>query len=130
MNALEDERIRQLREEYALQQKQYAEDLQVRLLTAQGHDKEARALALELAQQRERQALIKSFGESIDPTEAATLALLEQVQAQEKLKAATDAASTSALNMVAGYKVQAAIFGAMTPRGGGSLPEVAAPNRW
>jgi hypothetical protein len=116
MNALEDERIRQLREDYALQQARQYDDLRVRDLAAQGRDAEARALALQLTQERERQAMVKSFGETIDPTEAATLALLDQVQAQEKLKAATDAANGSALNMVQGYKLQATIFGAMTAR--------------
>jgi hypothetical protein len=117
LNALEDERIRQLREEYALAQARAAEDLQVRLLTAQGRDEEARTFALQLAQERERQTLIKSFGESIDPVEQATLSLLDQVQAQEKLKAATDAANGSALNMVDGYKaLQSHIFAAMSPR--------------
>jgi hypothetical protein len=130
LNALEDERIRQLREEYALAQARAAEDLQVRLLTAQGRDEEARTLALLLSQERERQALIKSFGESIDPVEQATLSLLDQVQAQEKLKAATDAANGSALNMVDGYKaLQSHIFAAMSPRSslGGQYGPIASP---
>lgn len=116
MNALENQRIAQLREEYALMQTRRAEDLQVRLLTAQGRDSEARALALQLAQQREREDLVKSFGASIDPAEAATLALLDQVQAQEALAAATNKANGAALNMVSGYRLQAQIFGAMSTR--------------
>jgi hypothetical protein len=96
---------------------QVPEDLQVRLLAAQGKDQAAAALKLQLAQARERQALIDSFGTVVDPTEAATLALLDQVQAQEKLKAAADAVSGSMLNMVAGYKLQATIFAAMNPGG-------------
>lgn len=120
MNALENARIAQLREEYALMQQRAAEDLQVRLLTAQGRSSEAKALALQLAQQREREDLVKSFGDTIDPTEAATLALLDQVQAQEKLATATNAASSAALNMVQGYKLQAQIFAASSARASGT----------
>ena len=102
---------------------QVPEDLQVRLLAAQGQDAAAAALQLQHDQARERQAMIDSFGPEIDATEQATLSLLDQVQAQEKLKAATDAATGSALNMVAGYKLQATIFAAMNPHGsGGSDP--------
>lgn len=118
LNALEDEAIAKLQQEYALRQARAYEDLKVRDLASQGRTEEARALALQLAQERERQDMIKSFGETIDPTEAATLALLDQVQAQEALAAATNAASGAALNMVQGYKLQATIFGAMTARSG------------
>lgn len=106
---------------------QVPEDLQVRLLAAQGQDKAAAALDLAHKQARERQALIDSFGPEIDATEAATLALLDQVLAQEKLKAATDSALTSALNMVSGYRLQATIFNAMNARSpgrGSFLPPV------
>jgi hypothetical protein len=116
MNRLEDRRIQLLKEEYSIQQSRQFEDLQARLLAAQGHTQEAEAMRLMLAQQREREDLIKSFGIEIDASEASTLALLDQVQAQEKLKKATDAASASALNMVQGYKLQATIFGAITAR--------------
>lgn len=104
LNALEDERIRQLKEEYALSRQRAYEDLQVRDLASQGREKEARALALQLAQQREMEQYIK------DKADPATIALLAQVQAQEKLKSATDAATSSALNMVQGYNIQARIF--------------------
>jgi hypothetical protein len=107
--------IARAKEAAALQLQQTSEDLQVRLLTAQGHDKEAAALRLQLDQEREREAMIKSFGDTIDPTEQATLTLLDQVHAQEKLAAATDAANKSALNMVEGYKLQLAVFGARAP---------------
>lgn len=100
----------QTKERYEREVRQYSEDLRVRLLKAQGNDKEAAALELQLRQERERAELVRSFGDEIDATEAATLALLDQVLAQEKLKAATDAASQSALNMVSGYKLQDVIF--------------------
>lgn len=110
MNALEDRRIALLREQYAIAQRRDYEDLRVRDLASQGREAEAKALAKQLEQQREMEEYVKK---GADP---ATLALLQQVQAQEKLKAATDAASSSALNMVQGYKLQAAVFTAMTGR--------------
>ena len=95
------------------------EDLNVRLLRAQGLDKEAEAMEKALRHERERADLIRSFGSEIDATEAATLALLDQVHAQEKLKKATDAANSSALNWVDGYRtLQDVIFDSMFPRGG------------
>lgn len=114
--ALEKQKEAEIQAQYADQIKARDEDYRVRLLKAQGHDSAAAKLKLEQDQARERADLIKSFGTEIDSTERATLALLDQVQAQEKLKAATDQASTSALNMVEGYKVQAAIFGAIGGR--------------
>jgi hypothetical protein len=120
----ESEQERQAREQFARSQQFVGEDLQVRLLAAQGQEKAAAALKLQHDQARERQALIDSFGPEIDATEQTTLALLDQVQAQEKLKAATDAATGSALNMVAGYRLQATIFEAMNPRGAsGKIPK-------
>jgi hypothetical protein len=101
--------VASIREAADLQKKQFAEDLQVRLLSAQGHTAEADALRLQLAQQREMQDAIKN---GADP---ATLALLAQVQAQEKLAAATNQASSAALNMVSGYKLAATIFQAIGP---------------
>jgi hypothetical protein len=121
MNRLEDKRIQLLKEEYSIQQSRQFEDLQARLLAAQGHTQEAEAMRLMLAQKREREDLIKSFGLEIDASEASTLALLDQVQAQEKLKTATDAASASALNMVQGYRYQAQFFSAMTSRSGAGV---------
>jgi hypothetical protein len=85
--------------------------LRVRLLEAQGNTLAADAMRLQLAQQREYADAVKN---GADP---ATLALLAQVQAQEKLTAATNKANGAALNMVQGYKLQAAIFDAMAPRG-------------
>ena len=111
----EDQAIANARELASLQLKQTSEDLHVRLLAAEGRDKEASALQLQLQQQRERDALLKSFGPERSAAEDATLALLDQVQAQEKLKAATDAASQSALNMVEGYKLQLATFNVRAP---------------
>jgi hypothetical protein len=104
LNALEDERIRQLREEYAITQKRAYEDLQVRSLAAQGRSREAEALRLQLAQQREMEQYVK------DKADPATIALLAQVQAQEKLAAATNRATTSALNFVEGYNIVAEAF--------------------
>jgi hypothetical protein len=116
LNALEDQRIAQLKEEYAIQQRRTYENLQVRDLASRGLTKEAAALQLQNDQQKEREDMVKSFGAEIDATEAATLALLDQVQAQEAVAAATNKAAGAALNMVSGYKVQAAIFGAMNTR--------------
>jgi hypothetical protein len=111
--ALEAQQEAQIRANYEAQQKADQDKLRVRLLTAQGKDAEA----AELQRQMERDAMIQSFGAEIDSTEAATLALLDQVLAQEKLTDATDAANKSALNMVSGYKLQATVFGAMAPGG-------------
>lgn len=121
---LTERRIELLKEEAEALKRTRIEDLQVRLLRAKGQTREADALALQHDQERERKELIQSFGEQIDATEAATLRLLLQVQAQEKLKAATDAASKSALNMVEGYKLQSVIFGAA----GVGKPNVSAPS--
>jgi hypothetical protein len=89
-------------------------DLHVRLLRAQGNTVAADALALQITQAKEyKDAVTAGY-------DAATLALLAQVQAQEKLTAATNGTSTAALNMVSGYKLQATIFGAMAAHGGGS----------
>lgn len=104
LDALEAQRNQQLRDEYALVQRRASEDLQVRLLAAQGRAKEADALRLQLAQQREYEDAVKAG------TDPATLALLQQVQAQEKLAAATNKATTSALNMVDGYNIVAQAF--------------------
>lgn len=104
INALEDKRIAQLRDEYALTQKRAYEDLRVRDLASRGLSKEAEALALQLTQQREMEQYVK------DGADPATIALLGQVQAQEKLAAATNKATTSALNMVDGYNIVAEAF--------------------
>lgn len=101
---------------------QVPEDLQVRLLAAQGQDKAAAALKLQHDQERERLALVASFGDEKDAIEETTLKLLDRVQAEEKVKAAMDAVSGSMLNMVQGYKLQAVIFGAMNPRSPSSPP--------
>jgi hypothetical protein len=94
----------------AAAQAQYAEDLRVRLLRAQGNDTQADALELQLKQQREREALIKQFGDSLDP---ATLALLDQVQAQEKLAASSNKVTQGFLNIDDGLKVMGARFNAI-----------------
>ena len=98
----------------AEQAKRYAgEDLGVRLLTAQGHDKEAAALRLQLDQQREYAAAAKAG------MDADYLGKLQYIQGLEAVKAAQDAVTQSALNMVSGYKLQATVFGAMNPRNAG-----------
>lgn len=68
-----------LRELQAEEQRRFGEDLRVRLLRAQGLDDEAAALELALRHERE---LTEARKNGFD---AATLAFLEQVQAQEKL---------------------------------------------
>jgi hypothetical protein len=89
-------------------------NLQVRLLTAEGNTAAASALALQIAQQKEyADAVLAGY-------DAATLAQLKYVQGIEAVTAAANAASGAALNMVAGYKLQATIFGAMAAHGGGS----------
>lgn len=108
MNALEDQRIQQLKEEIEVQKKNYAEDLQVRLLVAQGKNKDADRLRLQLAQEREYREAVKA---GYDDT---TLALLRQVQAQEKLAAEANNATTALQNVPPGFKIRLAQFNAMT----------------
>lgn len=118
----------QTKERYERERQYLTEDLQVRLLRAQGLDKEAEAMEKALRHERERADLVRSFGDEIDATEAATLALLDQVHAQEKLKKATDAANSSALNWVDGYKsLQDVIFDSMFPRSGTQTPRTPPP---
>jgi hypothetical protein len=113
--ALEQQYLDLLRQQDAIAKQQQKEDLQVRLLRAQGNASAADALQLQLQQERERDALIKSFGDTIDPTEAATLALLDQVQAQEKLAASSNKVAAGFLNIDDGLKVMADRFHAITP---------------
>jgi hypothetical protein len=108
--ALQAEEARQINEQHAQDRRYAQEDLQVRLLSAQGHTAEAEALAF--AQQQERELAAARLAGA----DAAYLATLSQVQAAEKLKAASDAAASSMLNMVSGYKLQATVFGEMNPR--------------
>src|SRR5438132_144454 len=93
LNKLEAQRIEQIKQEAAVQRQQFAEDLRVRLLRAQGQDGEADRLALQLQQQREYDAAVKAGAD------AQTLALLKQVQALEAVKKATDSFTTSLLNV-------------------------------
>jgi hypothetical protein len=113
--ALEQQYLDLLRQQDAIAKQQQKEDLQVRLLRAQGNGSAADALQLQLQQERERDALIKSFGDTIDPTEAATLALLDQVQAQEKLAASSHKVAAGFLNIDDGLKVMADRFHAIAP---------------
>jgi hypothetical protein len=116
MNSLEDKRIQMLKDEYAITQKRAFEDLKVRLLVAQGRNTEADRLRLDLAQQREMQDAIKNHAD------AATLALLAQVQAQEKIAAATNATNSAMLNTPQGFKLARERFEATAPLGQMTVP--------
>jgi hypothetical protein len=107
LNQLEAQRIAQLQQEDALQRKNFAQDLQVRLLEAQGKQLEANALRLKLDQEREYNEAVKNN------TDAITLALLKQVQAQEAIRAATLETTSALLNVPTGFKVARATFEAM-----------------
>lgn len=117
----------QLREQAALDKKTQQESLQARLLRAQGDDAAADALDLQVQQEQERLKLVQSFGSVIDPTEAATLAMLDQVQAAEKVKAATDALNASNENLAAGYKLNLELFKYSPALGPGDSPVPGAP---
>lgn len=110
LNALEDERIRQLREEFALQQTRADEDLRVRTLRNQGQAHDADVLAKQLADQREYDAAVKAGRDEN------YLSLLKWNQGIEQSAVAMNAATASALNMVQGYRTQAVIFAAMAAR--------------
>jgi len=87
------------------EERRYADSLQVRLLEAQGHEDEARALQLAIRHEEEmRQAIEAKYN-----TE--TLALLESVQAAEKMAEAVQNANreidnvTNALNSPTGLNI-------------------------
>ena len=65
-------------------------------------------MRLELDQQREYQEAVKAGWNDT------ALALLRQVHAAEKLKAASDGASSAMLNVASGYKIKALQFKYMT----------------
>lgn len=111
LNKLEDERIRQLKEEAATMQTRQIEDYQSRQLHAQAQvarnqgntaeadrlDKEAADRDFYLKQQRERQDLVTSFGSEIDAREKEILAAYDAAAAAERNAYATNKAS-DALN--------------------------------
>jgi hypothetical protein len=107
MNALEDERIAKLREEYAQQQTYAREDLEVRKLRAEGHTKEADAMARQQAADREIAQAIA------DHRSDEYIATLKYVTGLELATNAMDKATSSAVNMVEGYKLQAEVFRVM-----------------
>lgn len=119
MNKLEDELLAVRLREIETAKLKTRQDLEVRSLTARHMDSQAEKLRFEFDQQNEYE---QALANHMDP---ATLALLEQVQAQEKLAFATRAATGAALNMVTGYRIQAAVFAAMgrqTGASGGFVP--------
>lgn len=109
LNALEAKRIQQLKDEAALTAKTTTESLQARLLAAQGQTAAAAALNLQVQQEKEYAALAATTND------AATLALLKQVQAAEKLKAAADGVASSFLNIEDGFRVSSDWFHAIAP---------------
>lgn len=123
MNRLEDERIQQLKQEAAVLVQRQQEDYKVRELRARGQTKQADDLAFQEQQQRERQDLITSFGDSIDAQEAATLAALDAAQAAERQAYATGQ-NTSALNALTstlhnaptGFKIAPYTYDFATPK--------------
>lgn len=120
-----------LKAQYALDQKTQTESLQARLLRAKGDTVAADALDLQVQQQQERAKLLESYGLTPDATAAqiatltaaqqATLALLDQVQAQEKLKAAIDAVNQANENLTDGYKLNLALYKYSPALGGSPL---------
>jgi hypothetical protein len=79
LNALEVRRRVQLLQEHAEKEQQLQEDLQVRLLRAQGHAEEADAMAFALGQQREYAEAVKAGHDALN------LAALAEVQRVEKI---------------------------------------------
>jgi hypothetical protein len=107
MNALEDQRIAKLRVEYEQQQTYAREDLEVRKLRAEGHTKEADALARQEAADREIAQAVA------DHRSDEYIATLKYVTGLELATNAMDKATSSAVNMVEGYKLQAEVFRVM-----------------
>lgn len=99
--------IERLQKEDALKRADYnktlTEDLRVRLLRAQGRDKEADTLALQIQQQREYAAAVAAGAD------ATTLLFLKTVQAAEKVKQVVDSLTTSVRNAPSGFKVESYI---------------------
>jgi hypothetical protein len=115
--ALEAQQEQQLRQADAQRRKEASEDLKVRLLRAQGQDAAADALALANSQQREYNQAVK------DGADAAYLAMLTQVQAAEKTKAAMDSLQDSIRNAPTGFRPEDYGLGQVMPVGGGvTLP--------
>jgi hypothetical protein len=112
MNALEDKYIAQLKEEAAAKSRYFTEDLDVRALRAQGLDKQADALDFQHQQQRE----LDEYRRTHDMTQPANqdqYARLQQVQAMEAQKRATDAntaavnaLTTTLTNAPSGFKIE------------------------
>jgi hypothetical protein len=118
LNRLEDERIRQLKEEAATMQQRQIEDYKVRELRANGQTKAADALAFQEAQQREREDLVRSFGDVIDAQEQAILAQLDATLAAEKNAKALDRntdALTQLHNAPTGFKIEPYVYQYATP---------------
>jgi hypothetical protein len=112
MNALEDKYVEQLKEEAAAKSRYFTEDLDVRALRAQGLDKQADALDFQHQQQRE----LDEYRRTHDMTQPANqdqYARLQQVQAMEAQKRATDAntaavnaLTTTLTNAPSGFKIE------------------------
>jgi hypothetical protein len=90
LNALEAQRVAQIKAEYALAQERAQEDYAVRKLAAEGHQEEADALAFAEQQTREYAAAVK------DGADATTLAALAEAQAAEAKQRAADLAKQAA----------------------------------
>lgn len=132
LNRLEDERIRQLKEEAATMQQRQIEDYRVRQLRAEGKTKEADDLAFREQQERERQDLVTSFGDVIDAKEAEILASYDAAAAAEKaayasgkLTGAFNDLTTSVRGGPSGYKLNGYIQEFATGR-----PLPASPTPW
>jgi hypothetical protein len=98
----------------AKQVKTETESLAVRTLRNQGNTQAADLLAKQQADKIEMDTAIA------DHMNDAYIASLKWNQSIEETAIAMGTASTAALNMVSGYKLQATIFGAMAAHGGGS----------
>jgi hypothetical protein len=100
--------IELLKQEQAIKNQQFGEDLEVRALRAQGLDKEADALALKNRHEREYAEAVKA---GIDEV---TLARLKEVQAMEAVKKIIDDLTTTVRNAPSGFYIERYIRGVLT----------------
>jgi hypothetical protein len=116
----EEKYIALLKEESAVKKAQASEDLEVRALRAQGKNKEADKLELELRQRREIEEAIRN------KMSDEYIARLREVQAIEKTRQALDDLTTSVRNAPSGFKIESYTYRYGTPRGS-ILPPVTNP---
>lgn len=101
---LQAEEEKKIRESFETQRRQSQEDLTVRKLIAEGRTKEAEAMALQLAQQREYADAVKAGAD------ATYLATLSEVQRLEAIKKSSEELQTATRNAPSGVKLAEYIF--------------------